>query len=147
MLAEAAADAWLKDALDRALEANECRERLAAEFREENERLRERDAQREAELERLSAELAVLHRLVFGRSSERARPDAPGGGDVASGQDRDRGGGGGRQRGRGLGGGITRICPGSRWSGIFSAAGTAARGAWSRSRAWAIMSWSSWTGR
>ncbi len=90
MLAEAAADAWLKDALDRALEANECRERLAAEFREEDERLRERDAQREAELERLSAELAVLHRLVLGRSSERARPDAPGGGDMASGQDRDR---------------------------------------------------------
>ena len=30
-------------------------------------------------------------------------------------------------RGRGRGGGITRICPGSRWSGTFPGAGTAAR--------------------
>jgi transposase len=77
--AEADADAWLRDALARALEANERWERLAAELREENARLREenaalreRDARREAELERVSAELAVLQRLVFGRSSERA---------------------------------------------------------------------------
>ncbi len=39
-------------------------------------RLRERDAQREAELERVNAELAVLQRLVFSLSSERARPEA-----------------------------------------------------------------------
>jgi hypothetical protein len=44
------------------LEANERWERLAGELREENVRLR-------AENERVSAELAVLQRLVFGRSS------------------------------------------------------------------------------
>ena len=42
VLAEADADAWLKDALARALEANE--------------RLRERNAQREAELERVTCQ-------------------------------------------------------------------------------------------
>ncbi|HYS40948.1 MAG TPA: hypothetical protein VEO01_35495, partial [Pseudonocardiaceae bacterium] len=80
VVAEADADAWLRDALARALEANQRWERLAEQLREENARLRERDAQREAELERVSAELAVLQRLVFGRSSERARPDAAGSG-------------------------------------------------------------------
>jgi transposase len=101
VVAEADADAWLKDALARALEANERWEQLAAEFREENARLRaenelfreenarlrERDAQREAELERVNADLAVLQRMVFGRSSERSRPGPPGGaGDAAGGQ-------------------------------------------------------------
>ena len=111
MVAEADADGWLRDGLAGALEANERWERLAAELREENgrlraenerlreenARLRERDVQREAELERMSAGLAVLHRLVFGRSSERARPEAArdedGGGDAG----RDRGKGGGRR--------------------------------------------------
>jgi transposase len=46
VIAEADADAWLRDALARALEANERWERLAAELREENAGLRERDAQR-----------------------------------------------------------------------------------------------------
>ena len=106
--AEADADAWLRDALARALEANEQWQRLAAQLREENtrlraenerqraenERLRERDAQREAELERVSAELAVLQRLVFGRSSERARSDAAGRADDGG---RDRAEGGGRR--------------------------------------------------
>ena len=70
------------------VEANERWEWLAAQLREENaalraenERLRERDVQREAELERVSAELAVLQRLVFGRSSERARPEPATGDD------------------------------------------------------------------
>jgi hypothetical protein len=67
VVAEADADAWLKEALARALEANERWERTAAELRAENARLR-------GELERVNAELAVLQRLVFGRSSERARP-------------------------------------------------------------------------
>ena len=126
VVAEADADACLEDALARALEANERWERLAGELRAENawlraenERLRERDAQREAELERVNAALAVLQRMVFGRSSERARPDAAGRDDDRGGDaGRDRGDGGkaaGRAgRGRGRGGGITRICPGSR---------------------------------
>lgn len=67
------------------VEANERWERLAGQLREENaalraenELLRERDVQRKAELERVSAELAVLQRLVFGRSSERVRPSSAG---------------------------------------------------------------------
>jgi transposase len=100
--AEADADAWLREVLARALEANERWERTAAglgaenaRLREENARLRERDAQREAELERVSADLAVLQRLVFGRSSERGRPEAAAGGDENQG--RGRAGGGGRR--------------------------------------------------
>ena len=146
------------DVLAAALDANREMARLAAELREENGRLREENArlraenaEQAAELERVRADLAVLQRMVFGRSSERARPEpsADGGGDA--GQDRDlRGSGtGGKKRGpvRGRGGGITRICPGSRWPGISGAAGTAARCAGRRSRAWAAIMWrSSWTG-
>ena len=63
-----------------------CRRRLRelreenALLRAENARLRERDAERDAELERLRADLAVLQRLVFGRSSEKSRPEPPAGG-------------------------------------------------------------------
>ena len=100
VLAEAAADAPLRDVLAAALEANEQLARLADELRAENARLREELARRDAELERVNAELAVLQRLVFGRSSERARPDAPGGAGTAAG---DGAGGGkdGRPRGPG----------------------------------------------
>ena len=89
----------LRDVLAAALEANERLARLAEKLRAENARLREDLARRDAELERVSAELAVLQRLVFGRSSERARPDAPGGAGTAG----DRAGGGkdGRPRGPG----------------------------------------------
>ncbi|HEV3289554.1 MAG TPA: hypothetical protein VG123_11220, partial [Streptosporangiaceae bacterium] len=102
VVAEAEADAPLRDVLAAALEANERLARVAEELRAENARLREELARRDAELERVNAELAVLQRLVFGRSSERARPDAPGGGGGGS-QDRDRAGGGkgGRPRGPG----------------------------------------------
>jgi transposase len=84
------------DWLAGALEANERLAELAGELRAENARLRERDAAREAELERLGAELAVLQRMLFGRSSERAGADCA---------DSGRLGGGGaerppRQRGR-----------------------------------------------
>ena len=102
VVAEADADAWLKEALARALEANERWEQTAAELREENARLREELACRDAELERVNAELAVLQRLVFGRSSERARPGAPGGSGDGT-QDRDRAGGGKNGRPRGPG--------------------------------------------
>ena len=103
VVAEADADAWLKEALSRALDANERWERTAAELRAENARLRDELARRDAELERVNAELAVLKRLVFGRSSERSRPEPPAGGDAAGdgGQGRDRGSGAGKRRGPG----------------------------------------------
>ena len=99
VVAEADADAWLKEALSRALDANERWERTAAELRAENAGLRGELARRDAELERVNAELAVLKRLVFGRSSERSRPEPPAGGD--GGQGRDRGSGAGNRRGPG----------------------------------------------
>ncbi len=62
-----------------------------------------RDAERDAELEKLRADLAVLQRMLFGRSSERSRPEPPAGGDAADdgGQGRDRGSGTGKRRGPG----------------------------------------------
>ena len=63
-----------------ALEANERLSALAEELREDNERLR--------------ADLAVLQRMLFGRSSERARPEPRAGG-------RRRGRGPGRRAGQG----------------------------------------------
>lgn len=76
--AEADADAAsLREMLAAALEANERLSALAEELREDNERLR--------------ADLAVLQRMLFGRSSERARPEA-------AGRDEDGGGGAGRDR-------------------------------------------------
>ena len=91
--AEADADAPLRDVLAAALEANERLARLADELRAENARLRETLAQRDAELEQAMAALAVLQRMVFGRSSERSQPDAT---DRASAGDGDGGPGGGR---------------------------------------------------
>jgi hypothetical protein len=74
VVAEADADRPLRDVLAAALEANKRLTRLAEELtaenarlREENARLRERETRREAELERLRADLAVVQRLVFGR--------------------------------------------------------------------------------
>ena len=105
------AEASLADALAAALEANRQLADLAGELREENTRLREdnarlraRDAQRDAELDRVRADLAVLQRMLFGRSSERSRPTPPGrddaGGDDAG--DGDRGQGGDCGNGRGV---------------------------------------------
>jgi transposase len=115
VVAEADADAPLRDVLAAALEANERLARVAEELRAENARLREELARRDAELERMAAELAVLQRLVFGRSSERARPEAAArDGDRGADGGRD---GGGRPRGPGARAGragITRICPGLR---------------------------------
>ena len=85
-----------------ALEANrelsELAERQRAEIaglREQVARLLERDAERDAELEELRAGLAVLQRMLFGRSSEKSPPEPPAGGDD------DGGGGGARDRGNG----------------------------------------------
>jgi transposase len=81
------------------LEASKRWEQLAEQLRVDNERLRERDAQREAELERVKAELAVLQRLVFGRSSERV--SERGGGSGPGGEQPTAGGGAGGRRGPG----------------------------------------------
>ena len=77
-LADTGADAPPGDVLAQALEANRQLARLAEELRAENARLREEAAQRDAELEQVKAALAVLQRMVFGRSSERSRPEAAG---------------------------------------------------------------------
>ena len=96
-----------------ALEANRELTRLASELREENARLRAENAGQAAGLEKLRADLAVLQRMVFGRSSERSRrsrravtpPLGPAG--TVPGPARGRG----AVPGRGPGGGITRTAP------------------------------------
>jgi transposase len=96
------AEASLRDVLAAALEANQELTRLAGELREENARLRAESAGQAAELERLRADLAVLQRMVFGRSSERSRPE-PRGGDAGGG--RGASAGAGDKRGPGARGG------------------------------------------
>lgn len=108
MLAETDAVLSPRDALAAALEANRQLVELTGKLREENARLREDNArlvacaaERDAELDRVRADLTVLQRMLFGRSSERSRPGQAGGdgagGDGASGD------GGGRSRGNGQG--------------------------------------------
>ena len=95
------AEASLRDVLAAALEANRELARLAGELREENARLRAENAGQAAELEKLRADLAVLQRMVFGRSSERSRPEPPGS-DAAPGAGGPGGGAGtGKKRGPG----------------------------------------------
>jgi transposase len=100
VLAEADAVARLEGALGQALEANERLAALAERQREENARLREELAIRDGELERVNAELPVLKRMLFGRSSERAGPGTAGG---DGGGDRARPAGGGKTGKRGPG--------------------------------------------
>ena len=64
----------LEGSLAQALEANERLAALVERQREEIARLREQLAARDGELGRVNAELVVLKRMLFGRSSERARP-------------------------------------------------------------------------
>ena len=78
VLADSGADAPPGDVLAQALEANRQLARLVEELRAENARLREEAARRDAELEQVKAALGVLQRMVFGRSSERSRPQAAG---------------------------------------------------------------------
>ena len=94
--------------LAEALEANRQLSELAdgliednALLREQVARLAERDAERDAELEKLRADLAVLQRLLFGRSSEKQRPEPPAGNGDAAGQGGDLGDRTGRKRGPG----------------------------------------------
>jgi hypothetical protein len=75
VLAEAGADPSLRDSLAAALYANRQLAELTGKLREENARLREdnarllaRVAERDAELDRVRADLAVLQRMLFGRS-------------------------------------------------------------------------------
>jgi transposase len=95
--------ASLRAALAAALEANACWERTAAELREA---LAGRDAEiarQSAELERVSAALAVLQRMVFGDSSERSRPEPPAPGGEGGGEPAPGGTGGDKGRPRGPG--------------------------------------------
>jgi len=86
-----------------ALDANRELARLAAGLREENERLRAENAEQAAELGKLRADLAVLQRMVFGRSSERSRPERPGGAGGAGGAAGGQGAGTGTGSKRGPG--------------------------------------------
>jgi transposase len=113
------AEASLRDALAAALEANRqfaaAAEELRrdygracednAQLREDNKRLRGENAALAAELEELRDGLAVLQRMVFGRSSEKPRPDPPSGGDAGDagdgGRPAERGAGAGKKRGPG----------------------------------------------
>jgi transposase len=89
-----AGEASPAEVLAAVLEANRDLARLAGELREENARLRAENAGLRERGDALAAELAVLKRMVFGRSSERARPEAAaaGGGQAGGqgGQDREK---------------------------------------------------------
>jgi transposase len=94
VVAEADADAPLRDVLAAALDANRELARLTAELRAENARLREENellraenAEQAAELEKLHADLAVLQRMVFGRSTERSGPGGGSGGEQEQGRE------------------------------------------------------------
>ena len=119
------AEASLREALAAALEANRQLSELAERLREENAGLREqvarlleRDAERDAELEELRADLAVLQRMLFGRSSEKSRPEPPAG-------DGDGGGGGTGTAGPGAG---TEAGPGGAGGAAGLLAPAAVRG-------------------
>ena len=101
--------------LAEALEANRQLSELAdgliednALLREQVARLAERDAERDAGLERLRADFTVLQRMLFGQSSEKSRPGPPAGGDGnaagGGGQDGQRRGAAGGKRGPGTAG-------------------------------------------
>src|SRR5258707_11074372 len=76
--------------------------RLAAVLREQSAELRVENAEQAAERERVRADLAVLQRMVFGRSSERAQPEpSADGGDAGQGRDLRGSGTGGKKRGPG----------------------------------------------
>jgi transposase len=104
------AEAPSGDVLAEALEANRRLSEMADGLLEENARLRAalaevlaRDAERDAELEKLRADVAVLQRMLFGRSSEKSRPEPPGRDDAAGSGDagRERGSGTNVRRGPG----------------------------------------------
>ena len=128
------AEASLREMLAAALEANARLARLAEELREENARLRAENAAQ-------AADLAVLQRMVFGRSSERLRPEPSADDGGAQGQGGERGSGTGGKRGPGARAGRRDYSHLPRVEVIwdFEEAGTAARSAGRRSRAWAAI--------
>jgi transposase len=102
----AEAPSW--EVMAEALEANRQLSELADGLIEENAGLRAalaevlaRDAARDAEFEKMRADLAVLQRLLFGRSSEKQHPGPAAGDGDAAGQGGDRGDRTGRERGPG----------------------------------------------
>jgi transposase len=104
------AEALSGDMLAEVLEANRQLSETACGLLEENAQLRAalaqalaRDAERDAEMEKLRADLTVLQRMLFGQSSEKSRPEPPGGDDAAGGADagRERGSSGNVKRGPG----------------------------------------------
>ena len=99
----------LEGLLAQALEANKQLTALAERQRAEIVGLRASLVARDAELERVNAELTVLKRMLFGRSSERARATADSGDDHSGDGDA-----GGRPAGRD-----------ERQAGAGSAGGTA----------------------
>jgi transposase len=100
-LAEADALVRLEGSLAQALEANERLAALVERQREEIARLGEQLAARDGELGRENAELVVLKRMLFGRSSERARPSPADGGGDGGDEGRPAGGGNSGKRGPG----------------------------------------------
>jgi len=100
-LAEADALVRLEGSLAQALEANERLAALVERQREEIARLGEQLAARDGELGRVNAELVVLKRMLFGRSSERARPSPADGGGDGGDEGRPAGGGNSGKRGPG----------------------------------------------
>jgi transposase len=81
---------------------NEWLREREAQREDELARLVERDAERDAEVAQLRADLAVLQRMLFGRSSERSRPEPVGrDGDAGGAERRGSCGGSGRKRGLG----------------------------------------------
>ena len=105
VLAEADTVARLEGVLAQALEANKQLTVLAERQRAEIVGLRASLVARDAELERVNAELTVLKRMLFGRSSERARATADSGGDNS---------GDGDAGGRPAGGTSSKRGPGAR---------------------------------
>ena len=95
----------LEGLLAQALEANKQLTALAERQQAEIVGLRASLVARDAELERVNAELTVLKRMLFGRSSERARATADSGGDHS---------GDGDAGGRPAGGTSTKRGPGAR---------------------------------
>ena len=121
-----ASEASLRAALAAALEENRELRQVAAELWEDNTGLRERLVLQAVELERLRADLAVLQRMLFGRSSERSRPEPSdadadaGDGEAGGGRQGSNSGGSGKKRGPG---GAARLLGPAAFRGVLGLPG------------------------